>query len=167
MANLIERSPCEGILPRQAGGVTLSELALGPITSVAPFAGKDRAVSAALKPLGLSFPGPGVAVAKGPVSCIWTGQRQAFLIGAAAPAELTGLAALSDQSDGWACLRLEGAGAEAVLARLVPVDLRESAFKRDRCLRSNAWPSAADRGPHGRAGVRSDGIPVNGGNGGA
>jgi sarcosine oxidase subunit gamma len=38
-------------------------------------------------------------------------------------------AAVTDQSDGWACLLLEGEDARAVLARLVPLDLEEEAFR--------------------------------------
>ncbi len=45
-------------------------------------------------------------------------------------------AALTDQSDAWAMVRLEGAAAEDVLARLVPVDLRQSVFKRGHTART-------------------------------
>ena len=41
---------------------------------------------------------------------------------------LAGLAAVSDQSDAWAVVRLTGPQSEAVLARLVPVDLRAPVF---------------------------------------
>jgi len=37
--------------------------------------------------------------------------------------------AVVDQSDGWAALRVTGAGAVDVLARLVPVDLRPQVFR--------------------------------------
>ena len=37
-------------------------------------------------------------------------------------------AAVTDQSDAWAVVALEGDAAEAVLARLVPVDLRVAVF---------------------------------------
>ncbi|OYX42001.1 MAG: hypothetical protein B7Z02_13685 [Rhodobacterales bacterium 32-67-9] len=111
-----------------AAGVTLSELPATRITSVAPLNGKDRAVAAALKALGLGWPAPGRSVAKGEASCLWTGRGQAFLIGAD-PAGLAGIAALTDQSDGWARMQLAGPGAEAVLARLVPLDLSAAAFR--------------------------------------
>ena len=124
MASLIEKSAAEGLLPLAAGAAELAEVTAGPITSIAPFRGKDRAVSAALKDLGLSFPGPGKTVTKAGVACVWTGRGQAFLIGAEPPAALAGLAALTDQSDAWVVMRLSGAAAEAVLARLVPIDLR-------------------------------------------
>ena len=124
MASLIETTPAEGLLPVTAGAATLAAAAAGPITSVAPFRGKERAASSALKPLGLSFPGPGKAVTKDGAACVWAGRGQAFLIGAEAPEELAGIAALTDQSDAWVVMRLSGAGAEAVLARLVPLDLR-------------------------------------------
>ncbi len=127
MASLIEKTACDGILPTAAGGVTLSELPPARITSVAPLAGKERAVGTALKALGLGWPAPGKSVSKGAAACLWTGRGQAFLIGAE-PDGFSGIAALTDQSDGWARMRLSGPGAEAVLARLVPIDLRATAF---------------------------------------
>lgn len=127
MPSLIEKTACEGLLPVTAGGVTLSELPAARITSVAPLNGKDRAVATALKALSLGWPAPGRSVAKGGASCLWTGRGQAFLIGAA-PDGLAGNAALTDQSDGWARMRLDGARAAAVLSRLVPLDLSAAAF---------------------------------------
>ena len=101
MPSLIETTACEGLLPVSAGGVTLSEAAPAPITSVAPFRGKERAVATALKKLGLGWPGPGQSLRSGGAACLWTGRDQAFLIGSA-PEGLEGIAALTDQSDGWA-----------------------------------------------------------------
>ncbi|WP_413876061.1 sarcosine oxidase subunit gamma [Albidovulum sp.] len=135
MPSLIETTASEGLLPVSAGGATLSEAATAPITSVAPFRGKERAVAAALKKLGLGWPGPGQSLRSGGVSCLWTGRDQAFLIGSA-PDGLAGIAALTDQSDGWARMRLEGPAAEAVLARLVPLDLRAATFPEGSVARS-------------------------------
>ena len=42
--------------------------------------------------------------------------------------DLTGIAATTDQSGGWATLRLTGPAGAAALARLVPVDLSAAAF---------------------------------------
>ena len=116
-------------------GVTLAEADLGQITSVAPFMGQDKALAGALKALGLSFPAPNQVSSKGGVRLVWTGRDQAFLIGAA-PQGLDGLAALTDQSDGWAALRLDGPGAGDVLARLYPLDLRAAAFPVGRVARA-------------------------------
>lgn len=135
MPSLIEKSPGEGLLPVTAAGVTLTEAPPARITSVAPFAGQEKAVAAALKALGLGWPKPGRALAKEGATILWAGRDQAFLIGAA-PDGLPGLAALTDQSDGWARLHLDGPGAEAVLARLVPLDLRPAAFPEGAAARS-------------------------------
>ena len=116
-------------------GVTLAEADLGQITSVAPFMGQDKALAKALKVLGLSFPAPNQVSSKGGARLVWTGRDQAFLIGAA-PQGLDGLAALTDQSDGWAALRLDGPGAGDVLARLYPLDLRAAAFPVGRVARA-------------------------------
>ena len=127
MASLIEKSACDGLLPKVAGGTVLSEFPATRVTSVAPFAGKARALGAALKEMGLGWPKPGSSVATEAVAILWSGRDQAFLIGAD-PAPLSGLAALSDQGDGWARMLLKGPEAEAALARLVPLDLRLSEF---------------------------------------
>ena len=44
---------------------------------------------------------------------------------------LDGLAAVTDQTDAWAVIHIEGQGVEDVLARLVPVDLRGPVFKKN------------------------------------
>jgi sarcosine oxidase subunit gamma len=136
VARLIAKSPLDGVLPVAAEGAVLSEVDFGPITSVAPFRGKAGAVTAALKRLGLSFPAPGRTHAKGAARILWAGRDQALLLGVAAPAVLKGIAALTDQGDGLACLRLEGPLAEAALARLVPLDLRAGVFKRGHTART-------------------------------
>ncbi|MDI3336307.1 sarcosine oxidase subunit gamma [Defluviimonas aestuarii] len=127
MPSLIEKTACDGLLPVTEAGMTLSECVPLRITSVAPLAGKDRAFGAALKAMGLGWPKPGQSLANGEAKTVWSGRDQAFLIGVT-PDGLDDLAAMTDQSDGWARMRLEGPGTEAVLARLVPLDLRATAF---------------------------------------
>jgi len=133
--DLIAKSPLAGRAALTLAGVTLAEADLGQITSVAPFKGQDKALAKALKALGLSFPAPNQVSSKGDVRLVWTGRDQAFLIGAA-PQGLEGLAALTDQSDGWAALSLDGPGAGDVLARLYPMDLRVAAFPVGRVARA-------------------------------
>lgn len=135
MPSLIETTACDGLLPVRAGGLTLSEAPPARITSVAPFSGKDRAVGTALKALGLGWPAPGRSFSADGATCLWTGRGQAFLIGAD-PVGLDAIAALTDQTDGWARMRLAGPAAEAVLARLVPLDLRPAAFPEGAVARS-------------------------------
>lgn len=134
MATLIEK-PAHGghDLPLSLRGVELSALPGDPITSVAPWPGQEKKLSAALKKaVGAAFPAPGESVpGKGGILCLWAGRDMAFVIGAlpdGAAEALAPLAALTDQTDGWAGLRLSGPAAEAVLARLVPLDLREAGF---------------------------------------
>lgn len=135
MPSLIAKSPLAGQAPLTHGMVTLSEAVLDRVTSVAPFNGQDKALAKALKALGLAFPEPNRFVEKGGARIVWTGRDQAFLIGAD-PAGLDGVAALTDQSDGWACLRVEGAGAVETLVRHYPLDLRLLAFPVGRAARA-------------------------------
>ncbi|WP_281983314.1 sarcosine oxidase subunit gamma [Thalassorhabdomicrobium marinisediminis] len=134
MARLIETSPCAGLLPRTIGAVDLSEVEPAQITLIAPFKGQQAAVSDALDAaLGLTFPAPNRATGRG-ARAVWSGAGQAFLIGTACPA-LPGAACI-DQSDAWAIVRIEGADAARVLARLTPLDLRPEVFQQDHTARS-------------------------------
>ena len=133
MPELIAKSALEG-RSLTLGTVTLAEVDVGPITSIAVFPGGGKAVAKGLRTLGLAMPEPNAFAEKKGARIVWTGREQAFLMGAEPPA-LEG-AALTDQSDGWAVLGLSGAGAVDVLARLVPVDLRLAAFPVGQVLRT-------------------------------
>lgn len=113
MRELFAKSALQGVAPITRAGVTLSEAALGPITSVACFPGQRAAVAARLG----GFPDPNRRLG----NLLWTGPDQAFLLGPAP--DLAGLAATTDQTGGWAGLRLTGDVA-ALLARLFPIDPR-------------------------------------------
>lgn len=125
MPNLIAKSALAGQAPLVLAGTKLAEMVPGVITSIAPL--KGQSVDKALGALGLSFPAPNRLVAAGEAMIVWTGRGQAFLIDAA-PDGLAGSAALTDQTDGWAVLTLQGPQAEAALMRLYPLDLRLSQF---------------------------------------
>ncbi|MDX5351291.1 MAG: sarcosine oxidase subunit gamma [Paracoccaceae bacterium] len=133
MPELIAKSALDG-QSLTLGGVTLAEVEVGPITSVAVFPGGGKLAAKGLKGLGLAMPAPNRFAEKKGARIVWTGREQAFLIGVAPP-ELEG-AALTDQSDGWAVLGLSGPGAADVLARLVPVDLRLAACPVGMALRT-------------------------------
>jgi sarcosine oxidase subunit gamma len=130
---LIAKSALEG-RSLTLGGITLAEVDIGPITSVAVFPGGAKTVARGLKPLGLTMPDPNVFHEKKGARIVWTGRDQAFVTGVDLP-KLEG-AAVTDQSDGWAVLGLGGPAAVDVLARLVPVDLRLAAFPVGRAIRS-------------------------------
>lgn len=128
MAELIAKSPCAGLLPLTVGALSLTEVQPGPMTAIAPFHGQAGPVGQALTALGLEWPGPGMTQTAGAARIVWFGHSHALLIGVAAPAVLADHAALTDQSDAWACVRLQGTGAAAALARLTPLDLRSDRF---------------------------------------
>ena len=121
--------------PVTHGQATLALTDPGRMTSIAPFAGQEGAVHAVLSAIGLGFPAPNRVVSGPTSSIVWTGRAQAFLVGAEAPV-LTGLAAITDQTDGWVALTLSGLAAADVLMRLVPLDLRPMAFPPGNAARS-------------------------------
>lgn len=129
MASLIDTPALAGLgLPFAAGNARLEACEPGRVTAIAPYRGRTGQVDAALAPLGLAFPGPGCSAEAAGARLLWAGRGTAFLAGAAAPAALSGHAALSDQSDAWAVVALSGPDHAAMLARLVPLDLGPSAF---------------------------------------
>lgn len=137
MVELIAKAPLEGFEPLTVGTATLSEKDLGVLTSVAPYKGQIKALGEALKKAhGMAWPAPNRATGKTDARAIWFGREMAFLAGPVPDPSLAQYAALTDQSDAWTCLQLTGAAAEDILARLVPVDMRASAFKRGHTARS-------------------------------
>ncbi|MGI9367797.1 MAG: sarcosine oxidase subunit gamma [Ruegeria sp.] len=137
MDKLIAKSPCADLLPLTVGSVTLSEEDAGAITSIAPFKGRQKALSDAMKSAhGMTYPAANRATGKSGARAVWFGHSQAMLMGPMPDASLSEFAAVVDQSDAWAVVRLEGDGAEEFLARLVPVDVRGPHFRRGHTARS-------------------------------
>lgn len=126
MVKLVALGAFEGVALGAVGGVTLAEVDVAGAVSVAPLAGQGATVDAALKAVGLGFPAPNQVVGTGARRAIWAGRGRALVIGGV-PA-LDGIAAVTEQGDGIAALVVQGAAVEAVLARLVPMDLRLRAF---------------------------------------
>ncbi|MCA1336930.1 sarcosine oxidase subunit gamma [Pseudooceanicola marinus] len=77
---------------------------------------------------GLGLPAPGSVEHAEQAECLWFGIGQYLLIGPAPAPDLAEAATLTDQSDAWASVLLEGPRARHVLARLCPLDLRARAF---------------------------------------
>jgi len=119
-------TPCAGLLPLHIGTVTATEEIPGHLTALAPAQGLGAALKSAH---GLELPEPGRATGTEAARAIWFGRAHVLLIGPAPDPALAGHAALTDISDGWAVVRLEGAGAAQVLARLTPIDLRAQVFQ--------------------------------------
>lgn len=137
MVELTALSACAGLLPVEIGTKRLTEVDLGHLTTIAPFTGQSGALSKRMKSAhGVEFPAPNQALEQGRIRVIWFGRDMALLCGPKPDAALATHAALTDQTDAWACVALEGAGSDDVLARLVPVDLRASSFKSGQTVRS-------------------------------
>lgn len=126
-------------LPKQHGAMTLDLVDPGPLTTIAPYAGKVEAVSQALeKAHGLALPATGTLTTSGSTGLQWFARDIWLLSGAVPGAGLSAHAALTDQSDGWAVFDLTGPDGAAVMARLTPVDLRLSACPVGTALRTEA-----------------------------
>jgi heterotetrameric sarcosine oxidase gamma subunit len=124
--NLIAKSALFGRAPLTLSGTMLAEAQIGPITSVAAFPGKLPEITQTLG----GFPAPNSVSG----NLIWTGPEQVFVLGQAP--DLVGLAAVTDQTGGWAALRLSGPHAADALMRLYPLDLRAAHFPKDTCARA-------------------------------
>ena len=137
MLELKAKSPFTDLMPMTIGAVTAQEVDLGTLTSIMPFAGQEAAVAGVLDAAhGLALPDAGRATGKAGTRAIWFGRGAVLLAGPKPDAGLAKHAAISDQSDGWACVTLRGDSVEDVLARLVPVDLRAATFKQNHTART-------------------------------
>lgn len=132
MVKLVAKSATEGLLPIEHGNTVLSDFTSPAISCVMPQSGAN--LSLFKSAIGAAFPNPNRTTGKDGARAVWTGPEQAMVIGAPVGG-LTGFA-VTDQSDGWTILRLDGADSENVLARLVPVDLRRNVFKRGHTART-------------------------------
>lgn len=105
------------------------------MTSLMPGAGQGLA--RALKDHhDLMLPEPGQTSLSEAGECLWFGHRQYLLIGVAPSPDLSRVATLTDQSDAWSTVLLEGDLSHDVLARLCPLDLRDAAFPVGKTARS-------------------------------
>ncbi|EAP75783.1 sarcosine oxidase, gamma subunit family protein [Roseovarius nubinhibens ISM] len=137
VTELTAKTPGAGIFPFEIGGITAREETPEAMTAIAPYKGREAEASAALEAAhGMALPAPGRSTGKAGARALWFGRDTALLIGPRVDASLGRHAALTDQSDAWIVVRLEGAGARDVLARLTPLDLREGVFKRGHTARS-------------------------------
>jgi sarcosine oxidase subunit gamma len=137
VVKLAATSPLDDMAPMTIGTVSLKEVDLGVLTSLAPYGGQRKSMSAALKAAhGMALPAPNRITGKAGAQAIWFGRDMALLAGPEPDASLAVYGALTDQTDAWACLQMSGADSEDVLARLVPVDLRNAFFKRGHTVRS-------------------------------
>ncbi len=137
MADLIASVPLPDMPLREVGAAKLQAVDLGVLTSVAVYKGQAAALSEAMQSAhGMGWPAPNRATGKDGARAIWFGLDQCLLVGPEPDAQLVVHAALTDQSDAWVSVRLSGASAEDVLARLVPLDLRNDHFKRGHTART-------------------------------
>ena len=129
MTELKALSPAAGLLPLTIGSVTLRENEMSALTLIAPYKGQEAALGKALEAAhGLGWPAAGATSENGAARLVWFGRNAALLVGVEPAGKLAKHAALTDQSDAWSSVTLEGAAARDVLARLTPVDLRDTAF---------------------------------------
>lgn len=136
--DLLRAPPCD------IGQVCLSVAPTQSLHWIAPWPGSEADVTASLQAeIGAGFPGPGqVFETKGALLC-WAGRGAAFLMGASPPAAASRHGAVIDVSDGWIGLRLAGADAAQVMARVCPVDLRQELFSGPCALRTEIAHVAA------------------------
>ena len=128
MVKLVAKSPAEGLLPTDMGGVTVREAPFEVLTSLAALKpGLSEALKAAH---GMALPKPGRSTGKSGARCLWFGASHYMLAGPESDAALNAYAALTLQTDAWCRVELSGARVVEMLSYLTPIDLRDMSFKR-------------------------------------
>ena len=126
MVKLIASDPVAGMVSLEGDGARVTPQRWVPLTSLAP---RGLGLSKALKAAhGVDVPAPGQMSAANGVRCLWFSATHFLLVGSAPDATLTKAAALTDQSDAWVRVLIEGPRAAEMLAYLTPLDLRDGAF---------------------------------------
>lgn len=139
MHDLASLTPLGGTAPRTEtiGAVAISEVTDRALASVAARRGHATDFAAAAETLfGQKPPAPGAWSQAGDWTLIWTGPDQWFAEAPFASHEdiarivkdgLGDTASVTEQTDGWACFDVEGAGVLALLERLCPLPTRQMA----------------------------------------
>lgn len=136
MASLVATSACGSALPLTVGSVSLIEIDPGPMCLILPFNGSEPDLQDQLMAAtGMKLPAPNCSEVNEASRLIWFG-RECFMLTGTTVGDLSECAAVTDQSDAWACVEISGDALEDVLARLVPIDLRPSAFPTGATARS-------------------------------
>jgi sarcosine oxidase subunit gamma len=112
---------------------------LPPLRSMASIALYNDDLKPLLDALGCSLPLPGRQLRTGGVTYLWSGPASWLALAedddpdfsANLAARLEGAAAVTDQSDGRAILRVQGRFAPDALAKLLPIDLHPNVFTED------------------------------------
>ena len=138
--SLTARAPLAGAaaLGESWPGFAISEVTDLALASLATRRGQEAELRARARArFCLEPPTPGHSASGDGTTFLWTGHEQWFVEAPeSAPGALEALlreafgesAAVTDQSDAWANLRLEGPAIRAVLEKLCPLDLHPSAF---------------------------------------
>ncbi|MEM6895950.1 MAG: sarcosine oxidase subunit gamma family protein [Pseudomonadota bacterium] len=126
MVKLIASDPVAGMTVLEGDGVRVTPQPWVPLTSLAS---KGPGLSKALKAAhGVDVPAAGQMSAAGAARCLWFSATHFLLVGPEPDAKLSKTAALTDQSDAWVRVLIEGPRAAEMLAYLTPIDLRDGAF---------------------------------------
>lgn len=137
MVKLEPITPCAGLLPITVGACNLSEVSPDNLTLLSTYKGTEKKLGAALlAEHGMRLAAPNRSTTKADAKCVWFGHGQVMLVGPKPAKTLAKSAAVVDQSDSWAIVHLQGAGAADVLARLTTIDLRPPVFKRGHTART-------------------------------
>ena len=138
-------SPLKGYA-RDFDGVSLSEVTGQALVAIATPLGDDKAVNAALKAAyGVEAPASGQSVpGKKDTRLISTAPDQCMALFPHAGADgeavvdkaLKGAAYVTEQTDAWVILKIEGPRVRAALARFCPLDLHPDVFAVDQAART-------------------------------
>ncbi|MEL6913432.1 MAG: sarcosine oxidase subunit gamma [Pseudomonadota bacterium] len=133
MVKLIARRAGAGHFPIEGPGVQAGEFMEMPKASLARREGLDGVLGEAH---GLAMPTPGEVTRARTAFCAWFDLGHVMLVGEPPAPAVTAATAVTDQSDAWCHVSLQGPRAAEALGYLTPLDLRDRMFDVNRCARS-------------------------------
>jgi len=134
---LLEKSAADGLLPIKVSNNSIVEVDDLILTSISPLKNKaDKLADLLKKSHGLSLPNKGRSTGREGVRALWFGQHT-LLVGPRPDGKLSKFGVVTDQSDAWVALRMNGDLIDNALMGLCPIDLRMKAFKRGYVVRTS------------------------------
>ena len=134
------------------------------LTALMPGPDAGPLAEALLAQHGLGLPAPGAVEHAEQAECLWFGMGQYLLVGPAPAPGLAEAATLTDQSDAWASVLLEGpAGARRAGAAL-PAGPARAGLRAGRHCPDRAGPHGRLGHPHRSGWLPCDDLPLHGGN---
>ena len=129
MVDLIAVSPVRGVMPLKIGTVVVEEVQTSLFTVGAPKVLSKNLLKMVKSMTGMDWPNICQIKSKDTISLMWFDHAHVAIMGVTPTPQLKKIAAVTDVSDAWLIVDIDGIDARKVLSRVTPTDMRRKRFK--------------------------------------